>query len=290
MRPCRSPSSTGAGGASARAQILQGARRRKNLGPGPPGGRRTDGADPAPARRASHAPAIEELLTRWPGGWSSPSGATCGSASEEAVLGVFCRRCRGAAGRLLGTVQAAAARRARAGDGPGPHRAAASAQEAWGMGPREPEGFPEGQALRAALEARPGARRPPRRPCSPQRPAADARVAGAGCPGRRWRLKRCGGGMETLASGETSAGAARFQGGAGRHGQSRPAQAWVATDLQGLFSERNAVAAAQKGAAPMARSRVLLTLLAVLAPAARAAAPLPRTLGETGLLRPRQGW
>ena len=43
-------------------------------------------------------------------------------ASEEAVLGVFCRRFGRAAGRP-GHGAAAAARRARPGDGPGPHRA-----------------------------------------------------------------------------------------------------------------------------------------------------------------------
>jgi len=138
-------------------------------------------------------------------------------ASEEAVLGVFCRRF-GVPLVDLGTVRLPQlVGLGRAMDLVLTGRAV-RAQEAWGMGLVN-RVVPEGQALRAALElarelaALPQACLRNDRLSMLESLELDARAA------LENEVRR---GQETLASGETSAGAARFQGGAGRHGQSGP--------------------------------------------------------------------
>jgi enoyl-CoA hydratase len=135
-------------------------------------------------------------------------------ASEEAVLGVFCRRF-GAPLVDLGTVRLPQI--------VGIGRAmdlvltgrAVNAQEAWSMGLVN-RVVPGGQALRAALELARELGQLPQTCLRNDRLSMlesldlDAQVA------MENEVLR---GRETLASGETSAGAARFHGGAGRHGR-----------------------------------------------------------------------
>ena len=90
------------------------------------------------------------------------------------------------------------------------------AQEAWGMGLVN-RVVPRGSGARAARWSSPGSSPPSPRPACATTGRSmleslelDARAA------LENEVRR---GQETLASGETSAGAARFQGGAGRHGQ-----------------------------------------------------------------------
>jgi len=135
-------------------------------------------------------------------------------ASDEAVLGVFCRRF-GVPLVDLGTVRLPQI--------VGLGRAmdliltgrAVNAQEAWSMGLVN-RVVPEGQALRAALELARHLGQLPQRCLRNDRLSMlesldlDARSA------MENEVRR---GRDTLASGETSAGAAQFRGGAGRHGR-----------------------------------------------------------------------
>ena len=135
-------------------------------------------------------------------------------ASEEAVLGVFCRRF-GVPLVDLGTVRL-------------PHivglgRAmdllltgrAVNAQEAWSMG-LVSRVAPEGQALRAALEL---ARELADLPQTCLRNDRLSMLESLDLGAQEAMENEVRRGLQTLASGETSAGAARFHGGAGRHGR-----------------------------------------------------------------------
>ncbi len=135
-------------------------------------------------------------------------------ASEEAVLGVFCRRF-GVPLVDLGTVRL-------------PHivglgRAmdllltgrAVNAQEAWNMGLVN-RVAPEGQALRAALEL---ARELADLPQTCLRNDRLSMLESLDLGAQEAMENEVRRGLQTLASGETSAGAARFHGGAGRHGR-----------------------------------------------------------------------
>ena len=92
------------------------------------------------------------------------------------------------------------------------------AQEAWGMGLVN-RVVPEGQALRAALEL---ARELAALPQTCLRNDRLSMLESLELDTRAALENEVRRGQETLGSGETSAGAARFQGGAGRHGQQGP--------------------------------------------------------------------
>jgi|SRR5690242_13818565 enoyl-CoA hydratase len=135
-------------------------------------------------------------------------------ASEEAVLGVFCRRF-GAPLVDLGTVRLPQI--------VGIGRAmdlvltgrAVNAQEAWSMGLVN-RVVPGGQALRAALEL---ARELGQLPQTCLRNDRLSMLESLDLDAQAAMENEVLRGRETLASGETSAGAARFHGGAGRHGR-----------------------------------------------------------------------
>jgi enoyl-CoA hydratase len=138
-------------------------------------------------------------------------------ASEEAVLGVFCRRF-GVPLVDLGTVRLPQiVGLGRAMDLVLTGRPV-KAQEAWGMGLVN-RVVPEGQALRAALEL---ARELAALPQTCLRNDRLSMLESLELDTRAALENEVRRGQETLGSGETSAGAARFQGGAGRHGQQGP--------------------------------------------------------------------
>ena len=135
-------------------------------------------------------------------------------ASEQAVLGVFCRRF-GVPLVDQGTVRLPQiVGLGRAMDLVLTGRAV-KAQEAWGMGLVN-RVVPEGQALRAALEL---ARELGHLPQTCLRNDRLSMLESLDLDARAAMENEVRRGRETLASGETSAGAARFHGGAGRHGQ-----------------------------------------------------------------------
>jgi enoyl-CoA hydratase len=135
-------------------------------------------------------------------------------ASEEAVLGVFCRRF-GVPLVDLGTVRLPKiVGLGRAMDLVLTGRAV-NAQEAWSMGLVN-RVVPEGQALRAALELAGELGQLPQT-CLRNDRLSMLESLDLDAPAAMENEVRRG--RETLASGETSAGATRFQGGAGRHGQ-----------------------------------------------------------------------
>ncbi|RPH67900.1 MAG: crotonase/enoyl-CoA hydratase family protein [Myxococcaceae bacterium] len=135
-------------------------------------------------------------------------------ASEEAILGVFCRRF-GVPLVDLGTVRLPQI--------VGLGRAMdliltgrpVKAQEAWTMGLVN-RVAPEGQALRAALEL---ARELAALPQTCMRNDRLSMLESLELDSRGSMENEARRGQETLASGETSAGAARFRGGEGRHGR-----------------------------------------------------------------------
>jgi enoyl-CoA hydratase len=135
-------------------------------------------------------------------------------ASEEAVLGVFCRRF-GAPLVDLGTVRLPQiVGLGRAMDLVLTGRPV-NAQEAWSMGLVN-RVVPVGQALRAALEL---ARALAALPQTCLRNDRLSMLESLDLDHREAMENEVRRGLQTLASGETSAGAARFQGGAGRHGR-----------------------------------------------------------------------
>ena len=135
-------------------------------------------------------------------------------ASEEAILGVFCRRF-GVPLVDLGTVRLPQI--------VGLGRAMdllltgrpVKAQEAWTMGLVN-RVVPEGQALRAALEL---ARELAALPQTCMRNDRLSMLESLELDARGAMENEARRGQDTLASGETSAGAARFRGGEGRHGR-----------------------------------------------------------------------
>ncbi|HEY1908980.1 MAG TPA: crotonase/enoyl-CoA hydratase family protein, partial [Myxococcaceae bacterium] len=135
-------------------------------------------------------------------------------ASEEAVLGVFCRRF-GVPLVDLGTVRLPQiVGLGRAMDLVLTGRPV-NAQEAWGMGLVN-RVVPAGEALRAALEL---ARALAALPQTCLRNDRLSMLESLDLGAREAMENEVRRGQRTLASGETSAGAARFQGGAGRHGR-----------------------------------------------------------------------
>jgi enoyl-CoA hydratase len=135
-------------------------------------------------------------------------------ASEEAVLGVFCRRF-GVPLVDLGTVRLPQiVGLGRAMDLVLTGRPV-NAQEAWSMGLVN-RVVPTGQALRAALEL---ARALAALPQTCLRNDRLSMLESLDLEAREAMENEVRRGQRTLASGETSAGAARFQGGAGRHGR-----------------------------------------------------------------------
>jgi enoyl-CoA hydratase len=135
-------------------------------------------------------------------------------ASEEAVLGVFCRRF-GVPLVDLGTVRLPQV--------VGLGRALdlvltgrpVNAQEAWSMGLVN-RVVPVGQALREARELARGLAALPQTCLRNDRLSMLESLDLGAQEAMENEVRR---GQQTLASGETSAGAARFQGGAGRHGR-----------------------------------------------------------------------
>jgi len=135
-------------------------------------------------------------------------------ASEEAILGVFCRRF-GVPLVDLGTVRLPQiVGLGRAMDLVLTGRPL-NAQEAWSMGLVN-RVVPVGQALRAALEL---ARALAALPQTCLRNDRLSMLESLDLDAREAMENEVRRGQQTLASGETSAGAARFQGGAGRHGR-----------------------------------------------------------------------
>ncbi|HEY1906032.1 MAG TPA: crotonase/enoyl-CoA hydratase family protein [Myxococcaceae bacterium] len=135
-------------------------------------------------------------------------------ASEEAVLGVFCRRF-GVPLVDLGTVRLPQiVGLGRAMDLVLTGRPV-NAQEAWGMGLVN-RVVPASEALRAALEL---ARALAALPQTCLRNDRLSMLESLDLGAREAMENEVRRGQRTLASGETSAGAARFQGGAGRHGR-----------------------------------------------------------------------
>jgi enoyl-CoA hydratase/carnithine racemase len=135
-------------------------------------------------------------------------------ASEEAVLGVFCRRF-GVPLVDLGTVRLSQiVGLGRAMDLVLTGRPV-NAQEAWGMGLVN-RVVPVGQALREAREL---ARALAALPQACLRNDRLSMLESLDLDAREAMGNEVRRGQATLASGETSAGAARFQGGAGRHGR-----------------------------------------------------------------------
>src|SRR5262245_20049488 len=135
-------------------------------------------------------------------------------ASEEAVLGVFCRRF-GVPLVDLGTVRLPQiVGRGRAMDLVLTGRPV-NAQEAWTMGLVN-RVVPVGQALRAALEL---ARALAGLPQTCLRNDRLSMLESLELDARGAMENEARRGQDTLASGETSAGAARFRGGEGRHGR-----------------------------------------------------------------------
>ena len=135
-------------------------------------------------------------------------------ASEEAVLGVFCRRF-GAPLVDLGTVRLPQiVGLGRAMDLVLTGRPV-KAQEAWSMG-LVTRVVPEGQALGAALEL---ARELAGLPQACLRNDRLSMLESLELDSRAAMENEVRRGQQTLASGETSAGAARFRGGVGRHGR-----------------------------------------------------------------------
>jgi len=135
-------------------------------------------------------------------------------ASEEAILGVFCRRF-GVPLVDLGTVRLPQiVGLGRAMDLVLTGRPL-NAQEAWSIGLVN-RVVPVGQALRAALEL---ARALAALPQTCLRNDRLSMLESLDLDAREAMENEVRRGQQTLASGETSAGAARFQGGAGRHGR-----------------------------------------------------------------------
>jgi len=135
-------------------------------------------------------------------------------ASEEAVLGVFCRRF-GVPLVDLGTVRLPQIiGLGRAMDLVLTGRAV-KAQEAWSMGLVN-RVAPEGQALRAALELARGLADLPQTCLRNDRLSMLESLDLGAQESMENEVRR---GLHTLASGETAVGAARFHGGAGRHGR-----------------------------------------------------------------------
>jgi enoyl-CoA hydratase len=135
-------------------------------------------------------------------------------ASEEAVLGIFCRRF-GVPLVDLGTVRLPQiVGLGRAMDLVLTGRPV-NAQEAWSMGLVN-RVVPAGQALRAAQEL---ARALAALPQTCLRNDRLSMLESLDLDARQAMENEVRRGQQTLASGETSAGAARFQGGAGRHGR-----------------------------------------------------------------------
>ena len=136
-------------------------------------------------------------------------------ASEEAVLGVFCRRF-GVPLVDLGTVRLPQiVGLGRAMDLVLTGRPV-QAQEAWSMGLVN-RVVPEGQALRASLEL---ARELGELPQTCMRNDRLSMLESLDMDTQEAMENEVRRGLATLSSGETAAGAARFQGGAGRHGRS----------------------------------------------------------------------
>jgi enoyl-CoA hydratase len=135
-------------------------------------------------------------------------------ASEESVLGVFCRRF-GVPLVDLGTVRLPQiVGLGRAMDLVLTGRAV-KAQEAWSMGLVN-RVAPEGQALRAALEL---ARELADLPQTCLRNDRLSMLESLDLGAQESLENEVRRGLQTLSSGETSVGAARFHGGAGRHGR-----------------------------------------------------------------------
>jgi enoyl-CoA hydratase len=135
-------------------------------------------------------------------------------ASEEAILGVFCRRF-GVPLVDLGTVRLPQIiGLGRAMDLVLTGRPV-NAQEAWNMGLVN-RVVPEGQALKSALEL---ALELSALPQTCLRNDRLSMLESLELDAQRAMENEVSRGQRTLASGETSAGAARFQGGAGRHGR-----------------------------------------------------------------------
>ena len=153
---------------------------------------------------------------RWPAGSSSRSGATSASPRRRPILGVFCRRF-GVPLVDLGTVRLPRII--------GLGRAMdliltgrpVTAQEAWSMG-LVSRVVPEGQALRAALDL---ARELAALPQTCMHNDRLSMLESLDLEMQEAMENEVRRGQQTLSSGEALAGAARFQGGEGRHGQKK---------------------------------------------------------------------